>query len=84
MKQIELCQNTRKVRKWSGFNAPGIENYVSHPFLQLEEFPFLTTDVPGYTDTGYSDNPIIVTLWAGPKSIITVRNRPLTVTPRLQ
>ena len=28
------------------------------------------TDVPGYSDTVYSDTPHIVTLWAGPKSFI--------------
>ena len=29
-----------------------------------------TTDVPGYSDAVYSDTPLTVTLWAGPKSFI--------------
>ena len=28
------------------------------------------TDIPAYSDTGYSDTPLTVTLWAGPKSFI--------------
>ena len=43
-----------------------------------------TTDVPAYSDIGYSDTPLIVTLLAGPKSIITVKYPPLTVTPCLE
>ena len=42
------------------------------------------TEVPAYSDTGYSDSPLIVTLWTGPKSFITVTNTPLTVTSCLQ
>ena len=26
------------------------------------------TEIPAYSDTGYSDTPLTVTLWAGPKS----------------
>ena len=44
----------------------------------------IVTDVPAYSDTGYSDTLLIVTLWAGPKSINTVRNPPLTVIPLLE
>ena len=28
------------------------------------------TDLPAYNDTAYSDTPLIVTLWTGPKSFI--------------
>ena len=31
-------------------------------------------DAQAYIDTGYSDTPLIMTLWASPKSIISVRN----------
>ena len=34
------------------------------------EYHFTDTDIPAYSDTGYSDTPLIVTLWAGPKSFI--------------
>ena len=29
-----------------------------------------STDVSAYSDTAYSDTPLTVTLWAGPKSLI--------------
>ena len=28
------------VCKWSSLNAPGIEIHLSHPILELSEFPF--------------------------------------------
>ena len=45
----------------------------------------LTKKNPDNTDiTGYSETLLILTLWEGTKSIITVRNPPLTVTLHLQ
>ena len=42
-KKMENFQNKRGLKgcKWSSLNAPGTENHLSHPILQLGEFPFL-------------------------------------------
>ena len=39
--------------------------------VNVDENPFLAyTVMPAYSDTAYSDTPLIVTLWAGPNSSI--------------
>ena len=56
---------------------------MSNLFIFVAKSIQHNTEVPAYSDTVYSDTPLIVTLWAGPKSFITMTNPPLTVTPRL-
>ena len=43
-----------------------VDPLVTFSFLETANI----TDVPGYSDTVYSDTPLTVTLWAGPKSFI--------------
>ena len=33
------------------------------------DLSFFSTDIPGYSDTGYSDTPLTVTLLAGPEGV---------------
>ena len=42
VKKLENYQNNRGLMgcKWSGLNAPGTENPLSHPLLGLDEFPY--------------------------------------------
>ena len=43
MKKFENLENKIGLTgcKWSSLNAPGTENSLSYPFLELGEFPFL-------------------------------------------
>ena len=43
VKQIENCQNKMGLKEWNSLNAPGIKTPLSHPVLELGDFPFLTT-----------------------------------------
>ena len=42
VKKMKNFQNKRGLKgcRWSSLNAPGTENPLSHPLLELEEFPF--------------------------------------------
>ena len=42
VKKLENYKNERGSTgcKWSSLNGPGIENQLSHPFLEFGEFPF--------------------------------------------
>ena len=44
VKQIEISQNKMGLKdcKWSSLNAPGTQNPLSHPFLELGKVPLLT------------------------------------------
>ena len=44
VKQIEIFQNKMSLKgcKWSSLNAPGTQIPLSHSFLELGEFPFLS------------------------------------------
>ena len=43
VKKLENFQNVKGAKgcKWSSLKAPGAANPLSHPILELEEFPFL-------------------------------------------
>ena len=42
LKMMEIFLNKRAIKgsKWSSLNAPGTKNPLSHPLLELDEFPF--------------------------------------------
>ena len=42
------------------------------------------TDFPAYSDTGYSDNPVTVTVLTCPKWPLMYEKDVVTVTPRLE
>ena len=42
VRQCLLGQMSTKGCNWTRLNAPGIENPLSHPLLELDEFPFPT------------------------------------------
>ena len=49
MKQIENCQNKMGLKgcKWPSLKAPSTEIPLTHSFLELDDFPFLTISPPG-------------------------------------
>ena len=53
VKNFEKSKNKRGLKgcKWSTLNAPSAENPLTHPFLELGDFLFPTTDPVGYSDT---------------------------------
>ena len=56
VKKMKIFRNKMGLKgcKWSSLNAPGPQTHLSHPILELGEFPF-SIESPMYTESQWSE-----------------------------